>query len=90
MPLVRFTANLQRHTRCPPREVSGTTVAEALEAVFAEHPPLRGYIVDEHGGLRHHMAVFVDGRQITDRRGLSDPTPQNSEIFVMHSLSGGG
>jgi hypothetical protein len=89
MPLVRFTVNLQRHLASPEREVSGVTVAEALEAVFAEHPQLRGYVVDEHGALRHHMVVFVDGRQITDRDGLSDTVHPTSEIYVAQALSGG-
>lgn len=89
MALVRFTVNLQRHTLCPPREVAGATVAEALGAVFTEHPQLRGYVVDEHGSLRRHMAVFVDGRQISDRVGLSDPVQSTSEIFVAQALSGG-
>lgn len=89
MPLVRFTVNLQRHTLCPPCEVLGDTVAEALGAVFTEHPKLRGYIVDEHGALRQHMAVFVDGQQISDRRGLSDAVVPTSEIYVAQALSGG-
>lgn len=89
MPLVRFTANLQRHTLCPPREVPGATVAEALGAIFTEYPQLQGYIIDEHGSLRHHMVVFVDGQQIRDRGRLSDPVQPSSEIFVFQALSGG-
>jgi len=89
MPLVRFTVNLQRHTLCPSQEVSGTTVAEALGAVFTEYPQLRGYIIDEHGALRHHMAVFVDGQQISDRRRLADAVSETSEIYVAQALSGG-
>jgi molybdopterin converting factor small subunit len=89
MPLVRFTANLQRHILCPSREVDGTTVAEALRSVFVDCPRLRGYIVDEHDALRRHMMVFVDGRQISDREGLSDPVQATSEIFIAQALSGG-
>jgi hypothetical protein len=89
MPLVRFTVNLQRHTTCPSCEVSGATVAEAFRVVFTEHPQLRGYVLDEHGALRHHMAVFVDGRQISDRCGLSDTVGAASEIYVAQALSGG-
>jgi hypothetical protein len=50
---------------------------------------LRGYVVDEHDALRPHMAVFVDGRQISDRRGLSDAVDMTSEIYVAQALSGG-
>jgi hypothetical protein len=69
--------------------VPGETVREGLEAAFALYPNLRGYVLDEHGALRFHMAVYVDGVPIADRRGLSDPVPESGEIFVMQALSGG-
>ena len=46
MPRVTFTANLRRLVDCPSADVPGGTVGEALAAVFARSPTLRGYIVD--------------------------------------------
>lgn len=89
MPLVAFTANLQRHLSCPPVAVGGATVREALEAIFAGNPRLRGYVLDEHGALRQHMAIFVDGTPILDRRGQGDAVQPDGQIFVMQALSGG-
>jgi len=89
MPRLTFTRNLQRHVACPPCEVTGATVLENLEAAFALYPKLRSYILDEHSALRFHMAIYVDGVPIGDRRGLSDPVPETGEIFVMQALSGG-
>jgi hypothetical protein len=86
---VAFTPNLQRHVECPRRDAPGVTVREVLEGVFADNPRLRGYIVDEHGALRRHMIVFVDGRQISDRERLSDRVEPKSAIYVMQALSGG-
>ncbi len=84
-----FTANLQRHVACPPADHPGTTVAEVLGAAFRERPQARGYVLDEHGALRHHMVIFVDGTAISDRRRLSDPVGPESDIHVMQALSGG-
>ncbi len=89
MPRVAFTRNLQRHVACPPCTVAGATVRESLDAAFALYPLARGYVLDEHGALRHHMAIFVDGEPVTDRRALSDAVPATAEIFVMQALSGG-
>lgn len=89
MPHVHFTRNLASQIAAPSREVEGGTVAEALHAVFAEHPKLRGYIVDEQGSLRTHVVIFVDGNAMVDRRRLSDTVHPDSEIFVMQALSGG-
>ncbi len=89
MPVVHFTANLRRHVDCPTTEVVGETVRDALDAVFAQNPRLRGYVVDEHGALRKHMNVFVDGEQVCDRNGLSDAIGPRAELYVMQALSGG-
>lgn len=89
MPRVSFTQNLQRYIDLPPREVSGSTVGEALDAVFAQNPRARDYVLDERGALRKHMAVFVGGSPIRDRENLTDPVPPGSEIHVIQALSGG-
>ena len=89
MPRVVFTGNLQRHVACPPCVVAGATVREVMDAVFAERPQARGYVLDEHGALRHHMVIFVNGEAVADRRHLSDAVADDSELFVMQALSGG-
>jgi molybdopterin synthase sulfur carrier subunit len=89
MPVVHFTTNLQRHVACPSIEVEGSTAGEALAAVFERNPRARSYVLDEHGAVRKHMNVFVDGRQIRDRTTLGDPVAPDSEIWVMQALSGG-
>ena len=89
MPRVSFTANLQRHVSCPPCEVQGATVREALEAAFELYPRVKDYVLDEHGAVRHHVVVFVDGEQIRDRRALGDAVPPGGQVHVMQALSGG-
>jgi len=89
MPIVRFTQNIQRHLACPTLEVTGATVRGVLEAYFQLHERARGYVLDDQGSLRHHMAIFIDGSQLLDREGLSDPVPANAVIDLVQALSGG-
>lgn len=89
MARVSFTRNLQRHVACPSVDVAGDSVREVLDAVFTDNPRARGYVLDEQGALRKHMAVFVDGEQVLDRVGLSDPVGENAEVYIMQALSGG-
>ncbi len=89
MPRVVFTAHLRRHVAVPELDVAGTTVAEALAAVFARSPEVQGYVLDDQGELRKHVAVYVDGRKISDRSRLSDQVNNTSEIWVLQALSGG-
>ena len=86
---VTFTPNLKRHVDCPTVAVPGATVREVLDRVFADHPRLRGYVVDDQGALRKHMVVFIDGQQIADRDRLTDVVGATSELYVMQALSGG-
>jgi sulfur-carrier protein len=89
MPTVSFTRALERFIEAPSAAVDGRTVAEALAAVFASRPALRGYVLDDQGTLRHHVAVYVNGRLVSDRVRLSDPVGARDEIYVFQALSGG-
>ncbi len=89
MATVSFTPNLERHVECPAREVPAGSLRAVLDAVFAQNPRLRGYVLDDQGALRRHMMVFVDGQQIQDRERLSDAVGPASEVYVMQALSGG-
>lgn len=89
MARVFFTANLQRHVDCPMAEAAGATVREVLDAVFAENPRLKGYVVDDQGAVRKHMGIIVDGVVIADRARQSDKVFPHSQIHVMQALSGG-
>jgi molybdopterin synthase sulfur carrier subunit len=89
VPRVVFTSNLQRHVRCAESSVTAGSVGAALAQVFAEQPRARSYVLDEQGHLRKHVVVFVDGRRVQDREGLSDPVGESSEVYVMQALTGG-
>ena len=89
MPTVSFTRALARFLEAPSAEVDGGTVGEALVAVFASRPALRGYVLDDQGALRRHVAVYVNGRLVSDRLRLSDPVGASDEIYVFQALSGG-
>jgi sulfur-carrier protein len=89
MPSVRFTRNIQRHVECPTRDVEGATLGQVLHAYFTSNERARGYVLDDEGKLRKHMAAFIDGRQIDDRDTLSDTVPDGAVVDIVQSLSGG-
>lgn len=89
MAVLHFTRALQRHVDAPTETVDGTTVRAAFDCYFTRHPEVRGYVVDERGMVRKHVAVFVAGEPITDRDTQSDAVGPDTEIHVMQALSGG-
>ncbi|HXS42325.1 MAG TPA: MoaD/ThiS family protein [Stellaceae bacterium] len=89
MPTVTFTTALQRFLTAPSAEVEAATVGEALGRVFAANPALRGYVLDDQGALRRHVAVYVNGEPVRDRLRLADPLGPRDQVYVLQALTGG-
>ena len=85
---VRFTESIQRHVQCPTREIAGATLRDVLEGYFADNQRARGYVLDDQGALRKHMAIFIDGQQLRDRQNLTDKVPADAtSISCSHCLA---
>jgi molybdopterin synthase sulfur carrier subunit len=84
-----FTQQLRRFTEVPEIETAAADLRAALEDAYRVNPRLRGYIQDEQGHLRQHVAVFIDGLRIHDRIQLNDLISANSTVHVLQALSGG-
>jgi hypothetical protein len=65
--------------------VEAASVASALDRVFADNARLRGYILDDQGRLRRHVALYRNG----DKVSLDAPLAAGDELYVMQALSGG-
>jgi molybdopterin synthase sulfur carrier subunit len=89
MPLVEFAPALTRHVACEPQQVDAATLAEALERAFEAAPGLRGYVLDEQGAVRKHVAVFVNSRMIASRTNLDVPLAAGDKVNVIQALTGG-
>lgn len=89
MPKIEFTPQLTRHVECPPLVVQATTLREALDCAFEANEGLRGYIVDDQGAIRKHVAVFVNNQLVRDRQNIDFKLDKDAEIYVMQALSGG-
>jgi molybdopterin synthase sulfur carrier subunit len=89
MATIEFTPNLRRHVDCPTEALEANTLAEGLDDYFSRWPDVRGYILDDQGGVRHHVKIMIDGRNIKDRHKLSDRLGPASRIHVFQALSGG-
>ena len=89
MPSVQFTSHLRKVAPAEATLVGGVTLRLALEEVFARHPRVRSYVLDDQERLRKHVVIFVDGARIDGGSDLQLPVRANAEIFVLQALSGG-
>ena len=69
-------------------EVEGSTVGEALDAVFEQHADLRERITED-GGLRRFVNVYVSGEDIRFRDGLDTEVNDGDEVTILPAVAGG-
>jgi molybdopterin synthase sulfur carrier subunit len=66
-------------------DVPGDSLGVLLRELERRFPRLEGWVLDEHGTIRRHVNVFVDGE-----RGREDtPLLPGARIHVLPSISGG-
>ena len=65
--------------------VDGATVGEALAALEAARPALRGWMLDEQGRVRRHVNVYVNGQLAQDDTAV---TPHD-RVHVLPAITGG-
>jgi hypothetical protein len=89
MAIVSLTPHLRHVAPVEPATYPGATVADVLDHLCAEHPAVGGYLRDEHGRLRKHIAVFVEGAQLRGAEALARRVSPETEVFIFQALSGG-
>lgn len=89
VPTVEFAPALTRHVPCPPQRISAPTLRAALDGALAAAPALRGYVLDEQGAVRKHVAVFVNAQMIASRTQLDIPLADDDKVMVIQALTGG-
>ena len=69
-------------------EVTGATVSEALDDLFAKHPSLRDRVTDE-GSLSEFINVYVTDRDVRYRDGLATVVGPDDTIILLPAMAGG-
>lgn len=86
---IAFTSHLRAVGPCDPTSYDGATLAEVLDAVAADYPLLKGYVLDDQGRVRRHIAIFVDGTMQPRETALGLALKESSNVYVLQALSGG-
>jgi molybdopterin synthase sulfur carrier subunit len=68
---------------------SATRVGEALSELWKLYPGLRDRVVNEQGALRPHVNIFVNDENVRRGHMLETSLPENCEITILPSVSGG-
>ncbi len=70
-------------------EVDGGTVSEVLAALDAAHPGFGDRLLDENGGLRRFVNVFVADDDVRFMDGVATPVPDGETVSIIPAVAGG-
>ena len=65
------------------------TLAELIDKVDAEHPGIRGRVLDDDGKLRRFVNVYVGEEDVRFAGGLQTPTPDGATVSIIPAVAGG-
>jgi molybdopterin synthase sulfur carrier subunit len=89
MPFIVCTQHLREVGPALKELVAGSTVRETLQGAAQRYPRLLGYVLDDQGCVRKHVAIFING-ELQDRRAvLERAVGADEEIYILQALSGG-
>jgi molybdopterin synthase sulfur carrier subunit len=69
--------------------VDGTTVGEVLENLDAAHPGFADRLLDDEGGLRRFVNVFVADDDVRFLEGMATPVPDGETVAIIPAVAGG-
>ena len=65
------------------------TLTELLDKLDAEHPGIRGRVLDDEGKLRRFVNVYVGEEDVRFAGGLQTPTPDGATVSIIPAVAGG-
>ena len=70
-------------------KVEGATVGEVLGNLDGAHPGFKDRLLDDAGGLRRFVNVFVADDDVRYLQGLDTPVPDGETVAIIPAVAGG-
>jgi molybdopterin converting factor small subunit len=67
----------------------GSTLSDVLDSLDESYPGIKARIVDEQGGLRRFVNVYVGNDDVRFLDGLNTPVADNAQVSVIPAVAGG-
>ena len=67
----------------------GSTLAEVLDDLEANHSGIRARVLDDNGELRRFVNVYVGSDDVRFLDGLTSDVPDGTQISIIPAVAGG-
>lgn len=88
MPKVKLYGIFRKNTTVPKLNIEGGTVRVVLTTLCKENPLLCEALFDE-GGIRSHVRVVVNGRDMELLQGMETLLQDGDQIAIFPPIAGG-
>jgi molybdopterin converting factor small subunit len=70
-------------------EVTGNTVAEAMQSLVEQHPDLRQHLFNGQQDLRPFVNLYLNSEDIRHLQNLDTPIQPSDRLMIVPSIAGG-
>lgn len=70
-------------------EIGGSSVGDVIETLIADYPALETNLVDDDGGLRKFVNVYLNDEDIRFLEKLETPVDAGDEVTILPAVAGG-
>jgi molybdopterin synthase sulfur carrier subunit len=70
-------------------ETESGTLGELVERLEADYPGFKARLVDENGGLRYFVNIYLNGEDVRFLQGLETATKSGDEVSIVPAVAGG-
>jgi molybdopterin converting factor small subunit len=70
-------------------EVTGNTVAEAMQSLVEQHPDLRQHLFNGQEDLRPFVNLYLNSEDIRHLQNLDTPIQPSDRLMIVPSIAGG-
>ena len=90
MPTIRIPTPLRKLTNNEEVVIAaGTTLGAVLDELNTSYPGLGECILDEHGGIRRFVNIFVNDEDVRFLQEKETPVTEKDEISIVPAIAGG-
>ncbi|MCU1358359.1 MAG: molybdopterin synthase subunit MoaD [Acidimicrobiales bacterium] len=70
-------------------ELAGATVGDVLDQLESAHPGFKDRLLDDEGGLRRFVNLYVADDDVRFRDGLATPVADGDTVSIIPAVAGG-
>ena len=70
-------------------KVPGSSLAEVLDSLEADHPGIKARVLDEEGALRRFVNVYVGEEDVRFSGGLATKISDGAKVSIIPAVAGG-